>query len=72
MKDDQIVPLQVMSLIHQLQDKNTDINIRGNYRSRLQAIQNVISQSIKKFDDEKFFQNTKNNTKPKRSVWKQT
>lgn len=55
MEDSQIVPLQVMTLIHQLQDKNTDINLRGNYRSRLQTISNVIAQSIKKFDDEKMF-----------------
>lgn len=66
MEDHQIVPLQVMTLIHQLQDKNTDINLRGNYRSRLKTIGSFIEQAIKKFDDEKIFSGGKK--KPGRYV----
>lgn len=46
------VPLQIITLIDQMNDKNSDINIRGNFRSRLATISNVINTSIKKYDDE--------------------
>lgn len=46
------VPLQIIALIDQMNDKNSDINIRGNFRSRLATISSIINTSIKKYDDE--------------------
>ena len=50
-------------------DKNENVYVRGNFRSRLDVIRDVINQSIKKYDNELLVANTtgSNNRKRKSS-----
>lgn len=63
------LPFQVESLIKQMLDKNENLYVRGNFRTRLDSIRNAINQSIKKYDNELLLTNTsKSNNKKRRNV----
>jgi hypothetical protein len=63
------IPFQIESIIKQMLDKNENVYVRGNFRSRLDVIRDVINQSIKKYDNELLVANTtgSNNRKRKSS-----
>lgn len=46
------IPHQVERLIADLLNKRDSVHLRGNYRLRLDALRNVISQAIKEYDTE--------------------
>lgn len=52
MKQEIEIPFQVENLIKQMLDKADNVYVRGNFRSRLDHIREVINQSIKKYDTE--------------------
>lgn len=46
------VPHQVAQLIESMLSKNDSVYIRGNYRARLDLIQEEINKAIRKYDNE--------------------
>lgn len=46
------VPFQVQSLIQILQNRNERVQIRGNYRMRLESIRKAIDAAILDYDQE--------------------
>ncbi len=54
MKDDNLfdVPYQVQTLIMSLRDKREQVHVRGNYRTRLDAINKAINKAIVEYDNE--------------------
>lgn len=46
------VPFQVQQLLYALKDKKERVNVRGNYRMRLEGIKRAIDQAINDYDNE--------------------
>ena len=46
------VPFQVQQLLYALKDKKERVNVRGNYRMRLEAIKNAIDKAVRDYDTE--------------------
>lgn len=46
------VPFQVQQLLVALKDKKERVNIRGNYRMRLEGIKRAIDKAITEYDTE--------------------
>lgn len=46
------VPFQVQQLLYALKDKKERVNIRGNYRMRLEGIKRAIDNAINEYDTE--------------------
>ena len=57
------LPFQVQSLIDQMLNKNDNLYIRGNFRSRLDQITKAVDQAIKKYDNELMVTNISKNRK---------
>ncbi|NDB59275.1 hypothetical protein EB001_12625 [bacterium] len=57
------LPFQVQSLIDQMLNKNDNLYIRGNFRSRLGQITKAVDQAIKKYDNELMVTNISKNRK---------
>jgi hypothetical protein len=57
------LPFQVQSLIDQMLNKNDNLYIRGNFRSRLGQITKSVDQAIKKYDNELMVTNISKNRK---------
>ena len=57
------LPFQVQSLIDQMLNKNDNLYIRGNFRSRLGQIAKAVDQAIKKYDNELVVTNISKNRK---------
>jgi len=60
------IPFQIESIIKQMLDKNENVYVRGNFRSRLDVIRDVINKSIKKYDNELLVANTTGSNNRKR------
>lgn len=59
------IPFQIEAIIRQMLDKNENVYIRGNFRTRLEGIREAINQSIKKYDNELLVTNTTGSKKKK-------
>jgi hypothetical protein len=46
------VPFQVQQLLVAMQDKKERVNVRGNYRMRLEGIKRAIDKAITDYDTE--------------------
>jgi len=46
------VPFQVQQLLIAMQDKKERVNVRGNYRMRLEGIKRAIDKAITDYDTE--------------------
>lgn len=57
------IPHQVERMIADLLNKRDSVHLRGNYRLRLDALRNIISQAIKEYDTEVLLTDA---SKPKR------
>jgi hypothetical protein len=55
------IPFQLEQIIKSLGDTRENIHIRGNYRTRLSLIRDILDTAIMKYDDELFLTNTKKN-----------
>jgi hypothetical protein len=51
-KDNVNVPYQVEQIIKSMLNPSENIYLRGNYRARLDVIQDVINKAIKKYDQD--------------------
>lgn len=59
----QEVPFQIEHLINSLLNKNENVYIRQNYRTRLETIKETIDKSLKKYDNELYIANTQGKKK---------
>ena len=57
------LPFQLQNLIDQMLNKNDNLYVRGNFRSRLDQINKSIDQAIKKYDNEHMINNISKNRK---------
>jgi hypothetical protein len=66
-KDNNMVPFQVQSIIDNMLNPKDNVHLRGNYRFRLESIRTAIDTAIRKYDNESFLATSTEKSKKKRA-----